>query len=123
LSIDRINPLSSEPTDLSLFASWGSLNWASVKFSEGYRSTHLNIEKGIQTRSSHPVVRALCFRMIHFLYGMGGFFSHHFYTSFVEDKNRLQFLNSLDQAYLKNKKSISASWFNAQHLTLDFSGF
>lgn len=28
LSIDRINPLSSEPTDLSLFASWGSLNWA-----------------------------------------------------------------------------------------------
>lgn len=78
LNLDRINLLNMEHTGLSWAATWGSVNWAAIRFNYEFRLIRHKIQRGIRSIDTLPFYTSLLFRAVVYLTNAGDYFSNHF---------------------------------------------
>ena len=132
LAVDKYDPFTQKPTGLSWFASWGSLNWATVKFRFGYDSAVSNLGHGIQKWTTHKVVRGLFVELATRLYDVGDIVMPHFFTPIIQPNSTNAFLEAMDDAYYQSRNAEEgntqyrpndeANWFQGQLTNVDIDG-
>jgi hypothetical protein len=128
LSVDKIDPFTMEPTGMSWFASWGSMNWVSVRFKAGYESARRNImgrnKKIDKTKwTNHKYVRGLFVKLFELVTKFGDEVMPHFFTKIVQPNRTEEFFKALDDAYAAGKRlEREANWFQGQLIDIDFDG-
>jgi hypothetical protein len=99
------------------------LNWALVKFKEGYNAAFENLNLGVHKWTSHPIARSFWLQMLNVLYNLGDQMNPHFFVNIVNETQSIEFLRALDEAHKKmgsNEKA--ASWFKGQQVNVDIDG-
>jgi hypothetical protein len=123
LSVDNVDPFTMEPTGLSWFASWGSWNWASVRFKAGYESARSNIGRKVDKWTNHKYVRGLFVKLYELMVTFGDRTMPHFFTNIVQPNRTEDFFKALDDAYAAGKRpEREADWFKGQLIDIDFDG-
>jgi hypothetical protein len=117
LSVDRIDPFTHKPTDMSPYASWLSLPWMSVRSKAGYlASRFLNDDK--ENLAAH------FFKLFwNLLEALGDLSANHHHSVLVADTDAEKYLQALDEAHAKQgENELKASWFRGQQISLNFDG-
>ena len=136
LAVDKIDPWTHRSTDLSWFASWGSLNWASTKFKEGVTATWKDKDETMEQSDANSVLHSdQVGEIFSFLYKSlvsvcDNIFPHRF-AVLVNETSADDYLRDLDEAYeLKHQSSASShspnhqrsSWFAGQQISVNIDG-
>jgi hypothetical protein len=131
LSVDRKDPFTLEPTDLSWFTSWLSLPWMHMKFKKGYLVSHSRLDRneGRHTKwADNKYAIALFQDMFNLLQAAGDLFCPHRVENLVDETRADEYLQALDEAYARGQQSAGSSslkkanWFHGQQLNLDIDG-
>ena len=126
LSVDRIDPLVEDQvksTGLSWFASWGSLNWSTVKFKEGHHAAYTRLGFREESWKNHRLVRSFFSDVFSTFNNLGDIFLPHFVSNLVDDKDREAYLASLDAQYQRGDvQGGVANWFRGQQINVDVTG-
>mmetsp|Transcript_33355 Transcript_33355/g.48877 ORF Transcript_33355/g.48877 Transcript_33355/m.48877 type:complete len:221 (+) Transcript_33355:12-674(+) len=142
-SIDDKDPISEQPTGLSVFASWLSLSWIQSRFKEGYHASHTRLEGnelGVQNPvgvsdnwSDNKYVRSLCRDITTYITTLSDFWSQHLHISLVSKENVNAYLDALDKADKEQSEilqQVSSSerprgrswWFGGQQIDVNVDG-
>jgi len=117
LSVDRRDPFTAQETGLSLYASWLSLPWLSVRCKAGYLASTFH-------NDGHESYVAIFFKRIWgIMEGLGDAALKHHHSILVADKDAAKYLKSLDDFHeSKGKRHRQACWFRGQQISLNFDG-
>jgi hypothetical protein len=135
-SVDTQNPLTHQPTGLSLFASWLSLAWMQTKLRESSLASYSRLDninraaKNFQnTRADkkwfdNKYVRALLREYNQMFVILCDWWSPHFHVDLVSAESRDSYLHALDdkRAAIRISSKNEASWFEGQQLKIDLDG-
>ncbi|CAJ1956357.1 unnamed protein product [Cylindrotheca closterium] len=142
LSVDNVDPWSEDnkSTGLSWFASWFSLNWASVRFKTGYSAaitTHNTLkanqddwmtadeQKG-DWMSESTYIRGLFIQFHSHLTMLADFWNAHFFQQIIPADQTKPYLEKMDEAYSarshKRPSHQLPSWFSGQQVDLNIDG-
>lgn len=142
LSVDRMDPITYQPTGLSWFASYWSIPYLHNKLKEGYTAAHSRLaqkESSNVVRAKwrdHRYVRSLFLFSVLQLQTIGDELCPHVHYNLVRDEDAQQYLQSLDNVYEMNNihggteqepskgndRRGKSLWFEKQQLNLDVDG-
>jgi hypothetical protein len=128
LSVDRVDPFTRRPTNLSWFASWGSISWSTVKFKAGFDALLKSKQHGTSSGSSwmnSKYIRGFFGNMHMLLNGMLDCFETHFARKFVADRDREAYLAALDDHFALRGQQTDAhdvNWWKGQQVKVNFDG-
>lgn len=136
LNVDNVDPWTDKPTGLSWFASWFSLNWASVRFKTGYSSAITDNAKRLQEQddwmaaeeehgnwiSESTYVRGLFIQFHSHLTMLADFLNKHLFQQIIPADQTKPFLEKMDEAYERRRPSKLPSWFSGQQVELNIDG-
>lgn len=129
VSVDRIDPLTTEKTGLSLYSSWLSVHWIQVRIKESHKASMVTESRGDWNGVS--LFQLLLPYLDSFLWSLGDILSQPFHAKLVESANKMRFLAALDRMAEGRRMMESTgqaavirrpSWFKGQQLTVDFYG-
>eukprot|EP00978_Attheya_sp_CCMP212_P002192 scaffold4475_cov42-Attheya_sp.AAC.4 len=139
-SVDTQNPLTHEPTGLSLFASWLSLAWIQTKLRESSLASYSrldNVNRAAKTQDTssaidkkwfdNKYVRAGLREYVQMFVVLCDWWSPHFHVDLVSCESRDSYLQALDDYRAVNRISSNnnnneACWFEGQQLKIDLDG-
>jgi hypothetical protein len=136
LAVDNIDPWMHQSTGLSWFSSWGSLNWASVKFKEGMKAAWMETgfdgkpRDEIQVLHTHQARQVFEF-VYKFLVGICDVMFTHRFAVLVNETSAEDYLRDLDEAYTSKVQFSSpsqssnhqrGSWFSGQQISVNIDG-
>jgi len=136
LAVDKIDPWTHRSTGLTWFSSWGSLNWASVKFKEGMKAAWMETGFDGKPRDESQVLHTHQARQVfEFVYKLlvgicDAMFTHRF-AVLVNETSAEDYLRDLDEAYTSKVQSSSpsqssnhqqSSWFSGQQISVNIDG-
>ena len=128
LAVDKIDPWTHRSTDLSWFASWGSLNWASTKFKEGMKSTQIDAKSVLHSDQAREIFSFIYTSLV----SVCDIIFPHRFAVLVNETSADDYLRDLDEAYeLKHQSTASSphslnhqrsSWFAGQQINVNIDG-
>ena len=116
LNVDRVDPWTGQPTGLSWFASWGSINWATTKVKAGW--------KDLSHTTSHQL-RELFMTLQECLVTVGEIVYDHRFVALVNKTSSKEYLDAMDSHYDQAQRSgrePRGSWFSGQQIDVGFDG-
>jgi len=136
MGVDRVDPITLEPTGLNLFSSWLSLPWTQVNLKEAIYVSYQREESspGSKRWTDTKFVRNLFHDIVRAAQIMGDLWSPHTLTKLVNDANATEYIKALDAAEDARRKKEEkdaadggkaerrASWFKNQQIHVDIDG-
>lgn len=128
MSVDRVDPMTQEPTGLNLFASWLSLPWCQVNFKDAIYASYERMKTpgGEKKWTDNKYARNMFRDIVHAFQIIGDLWSPHTLTKLVDDANASEYTKALDEAEADKKARGQtyrrASWFKNQQIHVDIDG-